>query len=64
MDIAPLGKGARVLQEGITHKDGRLPINPSGGLKLKVHPIGATGVSQHVMDAMQISGNAADKQIP
>lgn len=64
MGIAPLGQGARVLQEGITHKDGRLPINPSGGLKSKGHPIGATGVSQHVMAAMQLSGTAADMQIP
>jgi len=63
MGLAPHGQGARVILEGVTHKDGRLPINPSGGLKSKGHPIGATGVSQHVMAAMQLSGTASDMQI-
>ena len=35
--------------EGQTAMDGRLPVNPSGGLKSKGHPIGATGVSMHVL---------------
>ena len=43
---------------------GRLPVNPSGGLKAKGHPIGATGVSMHVLSAMQLTGNAGDMQIP
>jgi len=34
--------------------DGKLPVNPSGGLKAKGHPIGATGVSMHVLSAMQL----------
>ncbi|WP_226504345.1 acetyl-CoA acetyltransferase [Pseudomonas sp. MWU16-30317] len=64
MGLAERGQGARVIQEGISRKDGRLPINPSGGLKSKGHPIGATGVSMHVMAAMQLTGQAGDMQLP
>ncbi len=64
MGLAPLGQGARVLAEGITHKTGRLPVNPSGGLKARGHPIGATGVSQHVMVAQQLTGQAGGMQVP
>ncbi|TGN92913.1 acetyl-CoA acetyltransferase [Burkholderia sp. USMB20] len=63
MGLAPHGQGARVILDGVTRKDGRLPVNPSGGLKSKGHPIGATGVSQHVMAAMQLSGTADDMQV-
>jgi acetyl-CoA C-acetyltransferase len=41
-----------------------LPINRSGGLKSKGHPIGATGVSMHVMAAMQLAGEAGAMQLP
>ncbi|QHD02412.1 acetyl-CoA acetyltransferase [Pseudomonas sp. S04] len=64
MGLAERGQGARVIAEGISRKDGRLPINPSGGLKSKGHPIGATGVSMHVMAAMQLCGQAGDMQLP
>ena len=64
MGLAPQGQGARVILDGITRMDGRLPVNPSGGLKSKGHPIGATGVSQHVMAAMQLSGTADRMQVP
>ena len=64
MGLAPRGQGARVLREGLTHKDGRLPVNPSGGLKAKGHPIGATGVSMHALAAMQLCGEAQGMQIP
>lgn len=64
MGLAERGQGARVIAEGISRKDGRLPVNPSGGLKSKGHPIGATGVSMHVMAAMQLSGQAGDMQLP
>ena len=47
-----------------TAKDGRLPVNPSGGLKAKGHPIGATGVSMHVLTAMQLTGEAGGIQVP
>ncbi|PZQ77650.1 MAG: thiolase domain-containing protein [Variovorax paradoxus] len=63
MGLAPHGEGARVVLDGSNAKDGKLPINPSGGLKSRGHPIGATGVSQHVMMAMQLGGQAQDMQI-
>ena len=63
MGLAPHGQGARVILDGVTRKDGKLPVNPSGGLKSKGHPIGATGVSQHVMAAMQLAGQAGGMQI-
>lgn len=63
MGLAPEGQGARVIAEGITQKDGRLPVNPSGGLKAKGHPIGATGVSMHALSAMQLLGTAGDIQV-
>jgi acetyl-CoA C-acetyltransferase len=63
MGLTPRGEGARAILEGWTAKDGRLPVNPSGGLKSKGHPIGATGVSMHVMTAMQVRGQAGDMQV-
>lgn len=63
MGLTAPGEGARAIDEGWTAKDGRLPVNPSGGLKSKGHPIGATGVSMHIMAAMQLTGTAADMQI-
>ncbi len=64
MGLAEEGQGHRVIDEGVSAIDGTLPINPSGGLKAKGHPIGATGVSQHVMAAMQLVGEAGDMQVP
>jgi acetyl-CoA C-acetyltransferase len=63
MGLAPAGQGARVVSEGLTEKTGRLPVNPSGGLKAKGHPIGATGVSMHALSAMQLTGTAGDIQV-
>jgi acetyl-CoA C-acetyltransferase len=60
MGLTPGGQGARAIKEGWTGKDGKLPVNPSGGLKAKGHPIGATGVSMHVMSAMQLAGEAPE----
>jgi acetyl-CoA C-acetyltransferase len=60
MGLTPRGQGARAIMEGWTQKDGKLPVNPSGGLKAKGHPIGATGVSMHVMSAMQLTGQAPE----
>lgn len=64
MGLAEPGQGHRIIRDGITHKEGRLPVNPSGGLKSKGHPIGATGVSMHVMAAMQLVEEAGEMQIP
>ncbi|MCF6326119.1 MAG: acetyl-CoA acetyltransferase [Devosiaceae bacterium] len=63
MGLAKHGEGHRIIDEGITQKDGALPVNPSGGLKAKGHPLGATGVSMHVMGAMQLMNEAEDMQI-
>jgi acetyl-CoA C-acetyltransferase len=63
MGLAAEGQGGRVIGDGITAKDGKLPINPSGGLKSKGHPIGATGVSMHALAAMQLTGTAGDMQV-
>ncbi len=63
MGLVPEGQGARAIADGITAKDGALPINPSGGLKSKGHPIGATGVSMHALTSMQLTGTAGDMQI-
>ena len=60
MGLTPRGQGARAIKEGWTQKDGKLPVNPSGGLKAKGHPIGATGVSMHVLSAMQLLGQAPE----
>jgi acetyl-CoA C-acetyltransferase len=64
MGLTPKGQGARAILEGWTQKDGKLPVNPSGGLKAKGHPIGATGVSMHALAAMQLTGSAGDIQVP
>lgn len=58
MGLTKKGEGARAILEGWTEKDGKLPVNPSGGLKAKGHPIGATGVSMHALAAMQVTGTA------
>jgi acetyl-CoA C-acetyltransferase len=64
MGLARRGEGGKIALEGQTQKDGRLPVNPSGGLKSKGHPIGATGVSMHALSAMQLTGEAGGIQIP
>jgi acetyl-CoA C-acetyltransferase len=63
MGLVPEGQGARAIAEGLTEKSGPLPVNPSGGLKAKGHPIGATGVSMHALTAMQLTGTAGDMQV-
>ncbi|WP_422040080.1 acetyl-CoA acetyltransferase [Roseibium sp.] len=63
MGLTAEGEGARAILEGWTEMDGKLPVNPSGGLKSKGHPIGATGVSMHVLTAMQLTGSAGDIQV-
>jgi acetyl-CoA C-acetyltransferase len=63
MGLVPEGQGARAVKEGLTMKDGALPVNPSGGLKAKGHPIGATGVSMHTLAAMQLTDTAGDMQV-
>jgi acetyl-CoA C-acetyltransferase len=64
MGLTEPGQGRRAIEEGWTQKNGRLPVNPSGGLKAKGHPIGATGVSMHALAAMQLCDAAGGMQIP
>lgn len=61
--LAPRGEGHRVIDDGTVFRDGAFPVNVSGGLKSKGHPVGATGVSQHVIAAMQLSGTAGAMQL-
>jgi acetyl-CoA C-acetyltransferase len=63
MGLVPEGQGAAAIRDGLTEKNGKLPINPSGGLKAKGHPIGATGVSMHALASMQLTGKAEQMQI-
>ncbi|GAC1348454.1 MAG: acetyl-CoA acetyltransferase [Acetobacteraceae bacterium] len=63
MGLAEPGQGARVVLDGTTGPEGRLPINRSGGLKAKGHPVGATGVSMHAIAAMQLLGQAGAMQL-
>jgi acetyl-CoA C-acetyltransferase len=64
MGLTSRGEGRRAVEEGWVQRGGRLPVNLSGGLKAKGHPVGATGVSQHVLAAMQLSGTAGEMQLP
>ncbi|TFC01555.1 acetyl-CoA acetyltransferase [Cryobacterium mannosilyticum] len=64
MGLTAPGEGRRAVEEGWVYRDGRMPVNISGGLKAKGHPVGATGVSQHVVSAMQLTGTAGAMQLP
>jgi len=57
------GKGIDAIRHGVTKLNGQLPINPSGGLKSKGHPIGATGVGQVVEVYDQLTGNAGERTV-
>ena len=63
MGLTAPGQGHIAVREGWTQKGGRLPVNPSGGLKAKGHPIGATGVSMHALSAAQLTGEAGGIQV-
>jgi acetyl-CoA C-acetyltransferase len=63
LGIAARGEGARAINDGMTEMDGELPVNPSGGLKARGHPVGATGVSMLVNAAMQLTGSAGGMQV-
>ncbi|MBN1266784.1 MAG: thiolase domain-containing protein [Anaerolineales bacterium] len=57
------GEGAKALADGKTRLGGSLPINPSGGLKARGHPVGATGVAQAVELVWQLRGEAGERQV-
>jgi len=57
------GEGAKAVEKGLTQIGGKLPINPSGGLKARGHPVGATGVAQVVELTWQLRGEAGERQV-
>ncbi|MGD9395080.1 MAG: thiolase domain-containing protein [Candidatus Thorarchaeota archaeon] len=61
--IAKKGEGGKAVEEGITEIGGKFPVNTSGGLKARGHPIGATGVAQIVELALQLRGDADKRQV-
>jgi acetyl-CoA acetyltransferase len=63
LGIAPEGTGADMLRRGETLLGGHVPVNPSGGLLAKGHPLGATGVAQMVEVAWQLQGRAEGRQV-
>lgn len=63
MGLAPAGQGHRVLDDGTVMRGGSLPVNLSGGLKAKGHPVGATGVSMHALAYRQLTNQAGEMQL-
>ena len=57
------GEGAKAAHEGLTEIGGKIPINPSGGLKARGHPLGATGVAQVAELVWQLRGEAGKRQV-
>jgi len=57
------GKGGNLIDEGTTELGGKLPVNPSGGLKSKGHPVGATGTAQAYEIYLQLTGQAEERQV-
>ena len=64
LGLCPLGEGGRLVEEGVTALGGRVPVNPSGGLLSKGHPVGASGVAQMVELAWHLEGRAEKRQVP
>ncbi len=63
LGIVDKGKGGPAVEEGLTAIEGQYPVNPSGGLKSKGHPVGATGVAQVVEVVKQLRGEAGGRQV-
>jgi acetyl-CoA C-acetyltransferase len=63
LGLVEKGRGGKAVEEGLTARDGRFPVNPSGGLKAKGHPVGATGVAQAIEIVKQLRGEAGERQI-
>jgi len=61
--LCPRGEGGRLVDEGVTKLGGRVPVNTSGGLLRKGHPVGATGIAQIVELTEQLQGRAGDRQV-
>jgi acetyl-CoA acetyltransferase len=63
LGLCPPGEGGRLIDEGATELGGRIPVNPSGGLLSKGHPIGASGVAQVVEILWHLRGEADKRQV-
>ncbi|SOY68721.1 conserved hypothetical protein [Cupriavidus taiwanensis] len=63
LGLAPRGDAVALLKSGATRLGGRVPVNPSGGLLAKGHPLGATGVAQMVEILWQLQGRAGSRQV-
>jgi acetyl-CoA C-acetyltransferase len=61
--FVPKGEGGKAVDEGIFERGGKLPVNPSGGLKARGHPVGATGVAQVAEIVYQLRGEAGKRQV-
>ncbi|MCP5055453.1 MAG: thiolase family protein [bacterium] len=63
LGLCPKGEGGKLVSDGTTRLGGRLPVNTSGGLLRKGHPVGATGIAQIVELAEQLQGRSGDRQV-
>jgi len=63
LGIVEKGKGGEATEDEITYLEGKIPVNTSGGLKAKGHPVGATGVAQVIEIVKQLQGEAGKRQV-
>lgn len=63
LGLVEKGKGGKAVEQGLTGREGRIPVNVSGGLKAKGHPVGATGVAQAVEIVKQLREEAGPRQV-
>ena len=63
LDFCAAGKGGKLIESGETRLGGRVPVNTSGGLKAKGHPVGATGTAQAYEMYLQLTGQAGKRQV-
>ena len=61
--ISTREKGGKAVEDGVTSLEGKMPVNTSGGLKSKGHPVGATGVAQAIEIVKQLRGEAGERQV-
>jgi acetyl-CoA acetyltransferase len=64
LGLCQAGEGGKLIDEGVTALGGKTPVNPSGGLLAKGHPVGATGVAQIAEIFWQLRGEADKRQVP
>jgi acetyl-CoA C-acetyltransferase len=64
LGFCELGKGGTLVEEGVTSLGGKIPVNTSGGLKAKGHPVGATGTAQACEIYLQLTNQAGRRQVP